>query len=140
MFIVNHVRPVGLSQPVLFYFILSDRVTFFGETYIFGLALFQVIEGVAFAQRGASGSDNFEEPKDADGRKAKAADSKNSTVVPANDWAAVQCQTSVNWAPGSWFWNHFSGGLNHQVRCNLLVCHHSVHVERLALTTPVNAL
>ena len=37
-------------------------------------------------------------------------------VVAANDWAAVQCQTSVNWAPRSWFWNHFSGGLNHQVR------------------------
>ena len=27
-------------------------------------------------------------------------------TIPYNDWAAVQCQTSVNWAPGSWFWNH----------------------------------
>mmetsp|Transcript_15998 Transcript_15998/g.26142 ORF Transcript_15998/g.26142 Transcript_15998/m.26142 type:complete len:482 (+) Transcript_15998:50-1495(+) len=45
--------------------------------------------------------------------------------VPSNDWAAVQCQTSVNWAVGSWFWNHFSGGLNHQIEHHLFpsICH-----------------
>ena len=45
--------------------------------------------------------------------------------VPYNDWAAVQCQTSVNWSPGSWFWNHFSGGLSHQIEHHLLpsICH-----------------
>ncbi|KAL7532120.1 hypothetical protein ACHAXR_004450 [Thalassiosira sp. AJA248-18] len=45
--------------------------------------------------------------------------------VPFNDWAAVQCQTSVNWAPGSWFWNHFSGGLSHQIEHHLFpsICH-----------------
>lgn len=32
--------------------------------------------------------------------------SKDKPHVPTNDWAAVQCQTSVNWAVGSWFWNH----------------------------------
>ncbi len=55
-------------------------------------------------------------------------DKKTATVVPAvpfNDWAAVQCQTSVNWAPGSWFWNHFSGGLSHQIEHHLFpsLCH-----------------
>lgn len=55
---------------------------------------------------------------DADGRPAPPA-------VPFNDWAAVQCQTSVNWAPGSWFWNHFSGGLSHQIEHHLFpsICH-----------------
>lgn len=45
--------------------------------------------------------------------------------VPYNDWAAVQCQTSVNWSPGSWFWNHFSGGLSHQIEHHLFpsICH-----------------
>jgi len=45
--------------------------------------------------------------------------------IPYNDWAAVQCQTSVNWAPGSWFWNHFSGGLSHQIEHHLFpsICH-----------------
>ena len=31
----------------------------------------------------------------------------------------VQCQTSVNWSSGSWFWNHFSGGLNYQIEHHL---------------------
>jgi len=44
---------------------------------------------------------------------------KSKKTVPLNDWAAVQCQTSVNWAAGSWFWNHFSGGLNHQIEHHL---------------------
>ena len=45
--------------------------------------------------------------------------------VPFNDWAAVQCQTSVNWSKGSWFWNHVSGGLNHQIEHHLFpsICH-----------------
>lgn len=45
--------------------------------------------------------------------------------VHFNDWAAVQCQTSVNWSPGSWFWNHFSGGLSHQIEHHLFpsICH-----------------
>jgi len=49
----------------------------------------------------------------------------DSTQIPDNDWAAVQCQTSVNWSAGSWFWNHFSGGLSHQIEHHLFpsVCH-----------------
>lgn len=51
--------------------------------------------------------------------------SKATPFVPYNDWAAVQCQTSVNWSPGSWFWNHFSGGLSHQIEHHLFpsICH-----------------
>jgi len=50
---------------------------------------------------------------------------KNMSPVPLNDWAAVQCQTSVNWSTGSWFWNHFSGGLCHQIEHHLFpsICH-----------------
>ena len=61
-------------------------------------------------------------------KKSNGNDEKTASVVPAvpfNDWAAVQCQTSVNWAPGSWFWNHFSGGLSHQIEHHLFpsLCH-----------------
>jgi len=50
---------------------------------------------------------------------------ENMSPVPLNDWAAVQCQTSVNWSVGSWFWNHFSGGLCHQIEHHLFpsICH-----------------
>merc|ERR1711862_772070 len=54
-----------------------------------------------------------------------ASDIASVPSVPYNDWAAVQCQTSVNWASGSWFWNHFSGGLSHQIEHHLFpsICH-----------------
>jgi hypothetical protein len=58
--------------------------------------------------------------------------------VPFNDWAAVQCQTSVNWAPGSWFWNHFSGGLSHQIEHHLFpsLCHTNyVHIQDIVEST-----
>lgn len=34
-------------------------------------------------------------------------------------WAALQCCTSTNWALDSFFWTHFSGGLNHQIEHHL---------------------
>jgi len=42
-----------------------------------------------------------------------------------NDWATIQCRTSVNWSPGSNLANHASGGLNHQVEHHLFpsICH-----------------
>ena len=58
--------------------------------------------------------------------------------VPSNDWAAVQCQTSVNWSSGSWFWNHFSGGLNHQIEHHLFpsICHTNyVHIQNIVEKT-----
>ena len=36
-------------------------------------------------------------------------------------WAAAQVATSADFAHGSWFWTHFSGGLNYQVRRLTLV-------------------
>jgi len=88
-----------------------------------------VIEGVAFGTKNHA-SDRKKEvaekfvyrPKTVEGvtpmietRSAALDKSKSIEEVPLNDWAAVQCQTSVNWSSGSWFWNHFSGGLSHQI-------------------------
>ena len=107
-----------------------------------------VIEGVAFAMRG-SGAD---EKVDGDGTGKKKAHTLRPTTaggahymgkvssagVPSNDWAAVQCQTSVNWASGSWFWNLFSGGLNHQIEHHLFpsICHTNyVHIQDVVQST-----
>jgi hypothetical protein len=35
-------------------------------------------------------------------------------VVPMT-WAQAQLATTTDFAPESWFWTHFSGGLNNQV-------------------------
>lgn len=97
-----------------------------------------VIEGVSFAKK-----DSREEakasskPATAQGvtpmdETLKASSVKAEHKVPLNDWAAVQCQTSVNWSPGSWFWNHFSGGLSHQIEHHLFpsICHTNyVHIQ-----------
>ena len=96
-----------------------------------------VIEGVSFGKKGeslglksdaefrpttVSGSTPMEQTR-ADAKKA--ATGGKVKDVPYNDWAAVQCQTSVNWSPGSYFWNHFSGGLSHQIEHHLFpsICH-----------------
>jgi len=42
------------------------------------------------------------------------ADQKTGKVP--RGWAAAQVATSADFAHGSWFWTHFSGGLNYQVR------------------------
>ena len=122
-----------------------------------------VIEGVAFAMRGSGGAGanaNKDADKDAGegegagvgGTEKKKTRSLRPTTadgahymgqvssagVPANDWAAVQCQTSVNWASGSWFWNHFSGGLNHQIEHHLFpsICHTNyVHIQDVVQST-----
>jgi len=90
-----------------------------------------VIEGVAFGSK--SNENGYEaRPVTVSGQtpmKTSQAEAlkKNKDIakIPLNDWAAVQCQTSVNWAPGSWFWNHFSGGLSHQIEHHLFpsICH-----------------
>merc|ERR1712113_486470 len=61
-----------------------------------------------------------------------------SKDIPLNDWAAVQCQTSVNWSSGSWFWNHFSGGLSHQIEHHLFpsICHTNyVYIQDVVQST-----
>lgn len=102
-----------------------------------------VIEGVSYGKKDLRSSDDNQADKkeiakpatmDGDTPMEKTRSqvlnngSKNKSNVPSvpfNDWAAVQCQTSVNWAPGSWFWNHFSGGLSHQIEHHLFpsICH-----------------
>jgi len=96
-----------------------------------------VIEGVAFAQKDdRTDSDAVSKPKTPQGVTPMDETQKNvcnaSNKVPFNDWAAVQCQTSVNWSSGSWFWNHFSGGLCHQIEHHLFpsICHTNyVHIQ-----------
>lgn len=104
-----------------------------------------VIEGVSYAKKNGNGEATTDDDRMVGKPKTMAGDTpmdktrqmayerinssgKDKNVVPAvpfNDWAAVQCQTSVNWAPGSWFWNHFSGGLSHQIEHHLFpsLCH-----------------
>ncbi len=100
-----------------------------------------VIEGVSYGKKDLKGNEKKEESKpttmmgDTPMEKTRQeafeasimSKDTNQAVpsVPFNDWAAVQCQTSVNWAPGSWFWNHFSGGLSHQIEHHLFpsICH-----------------
>lgn len=38
-----------------------------------------------------------------------------ATGKVARGWAAAQVATSADFAHGSWFWTHISGGLNYQV-------------------------
>jgi fatty acid desaturase len=106
-----------------------------------------VIEGVAFAMRGLSSpmsSDGIVGRRETDGKDdvgagfSAAGSSTAPCYVPNNDWAAVQCQTSVNWSSGSWFWNHVSGGLNHQIEHHLFpsICHTNyVHIQDVVETT-----
>jgi fatty acid desaturase len=80
-----------------------------------------VIEGVSYAQKSDTPG-TAPRPKTITGETPM---NRLETKVPLNDWAAVQCQTSVNWSAGSWFWNHFSGGLSHQIEHHLFpsICH-----------------
>ena len=112
-----------------------------------------VIEGVAFAMRTNTAEEDSTKslcggslvaektikslrPTTANGKHYMG--EKSSSGIPANDWAAVQCQTSVNWSSGSWFWNHFSGGLNHQIEHHLFpsICHTNyVHIQDVVQST-----
>jgi len=93
-----------------------------GQTLATMFIVNHVIDGVAFAEK------TPEEQTNKQPRTLKGATSMDKTCtknIPLNDWAAVQCQTSVNWSSGSWFWNHFSGGLCHQIEHHLFpsICH-----------------
>eukprot|EP00929_Paragymnodinium_shiwhaense_P039938 TRINITY_DN208_c0_g2_i1.p1 TRINITY_DN208_c0_g2~~TRINITY_DN208_c0_g2_i1.p1 ORF type:complete len:536 (-),score=158.63 TRINITY_DN208_c0_g2_i1:46-1653(-) len=88
-----------------------------------------IIEGASFAkrERDADGKVVVSKPATPEGiTPMEATNGKNKhEPVPLNDWAAVQCQTSVNYSAGSWFMNHFSGGLSHQIEHHLFpgLCH-----------------
>lgn len=104
-----------------------------------------VIEGIAFATKSDSKNGTEMCPVTVNGvtpmkaTQAKLLSSNKSVKkIPLNDWAAVQCQTSVNWASGSWFWNHFSGGLSHQIEHHLFpsICHTNyVHIQDVVEST-----
>ena len=117
-----------------------------GETLATMFIVNHVIEGVAFANvdqkktmtrdennanldNGNNDTAYINRPRNTQGlnpmEKSQAKITSTDRNVPFNDWAAVQCQTSVNWSKGSWFWNHFSGGLCHQIEHHLFpsICH-----------------
>jgi len=109
-----------------------------GEMLALMFIVNHVIEGVAFAKREVDekGAVVSEKPATAEG--VTPMDATNKKMVPLNDWAAVQCQTSVNWSAGSWFWNHFSGGLSHQIEHHLFpgMCHTNyVHIQSVVEET-----
>lgn len=124
-----------------------------GETLATFFIVNHVIEGVSYvsvskesttSKKSASASNL---PKTNEGHcpmsdlaasKGTGASEAKHDPVPLNDWAAVQCQTSVNWSSGSWFWNHVSGGLNHQIEHHLFpsICHTNyVHIQPVVEAT-----
>ena len=115
----------------LFLFVLGHLTC--GEVLATMFIVNHVIEGVSFAQKGKNVKVFQDRPFNVHGKvpmettrlEAKERSKSGIKDVPLNDWAAVQCQTSVNWSPGSWFWNHFSGGLSHQIEHHLFpsICH-----------------
>jgi hypothetical protein len=120
-----------------------------GELLALMFIVNHVIEGVAFAKRevnvvGGVVKANPSTPggstllMDSSKGERMGEGKKTTQNVPANDWAAVQCQTSVNWSSGSWFWNHFSGGLAHQIEHHLFpaICHTNyVHIQAVVEKT-----
>lgn len=117
----------GIGKGLLLFFV--GHLTC-GEMLATMFIVNHVIEGVAFAQKNDDGGVNTKtfKPVCCDGTTPMEESQqtvKDGSKTDMNDWAAVQCQTSVNWSVGSWFWNHFSGGLNHQIEHHLFpsICH-----------------
>jgi len=115
--------------PIYFHGLFKGLGLFFighlvcGEVLATMFIVNHVIDGVAFVDY--DGNDEIH-PKTTNNVTPMEECQKDSKIkVPYNDWAAVQCQTSVNWSKGSWFWNHFSGGLSHQIEHHLFpsICH-----------------
>ena len=50
-------------------------------------------------------------------------------------WAAAQVATTADFSHGSWFWTHFSGGLNYQV-CLVMTFTTLTHNHKSALPAP----
>eukprot|EP00978_Attheya_sp_CCMP212_P012030 scaffold29816_cov49-Attheya_sp.AAC.1 len=136
MKVLSAIYMIGL--PCYFHGVLRGTALFFvghftcGEMLATMFIVNHVIEGIAFATKGGQGTDKDKEqrPTTVTGTTPmtatlKTKKNKDTPTVPLNDWAAVQCQTSVNWSPGSWFWNHVSGGLSHQIEHHLFpsICH-----------------
>lgn len=140
MKIITMFYMIGL--PIYFHGVLKGVVLFVighltaGELLATMFIVNHVIEGVSYGQKSMKGDNGMngkpatilgDTPMEKTREKVMnaSADKSNVPSVPFDDWAAVQCQTSVNWSPGSWFWNHFSGGLSHQIEHHLFpsICH-----------------
>ena len=138
-----------VAVPCYFHGIIKGSALFMighfacGEMLATMFIVNHVIEGVSFGLKNVEG-EKFQ-PTTVEGstpmEQTRAEAMKKCgglTEVPLNDWAAVQCQTSVNWSPGSWFWNHFSGGLSHQIEHHLFpsICHTNyVHLHEVVKQT-----
>lgn len=133
----------GLTRGLALFFIGH---LFCGETLATFFIVNHVIEGVAFATKSDKGITCETRPVTSDGinpmRETQdlmfSSNKSNVPRIPLNDWAAVQCQTSVNWSSGSWFWNHVSGGLSHQIEHHLFpsICHTNyVHIQDIVEQT-----
>jgi len=131
----------GLSQGILL-FVVGHMAC--GEMLATMFIVNHVIEGVAFAKKNEMGREDTLKPVTVSGStpmqntQEKLLQREGTQPTPLNDWAAVQCQTSVNWSVGSRFWNHFSGGLNHQIEHHLFpsICHTNyVHIADVVQST-----
>ena len=145
--VLNRIRFVCMKVLSMIYMLILPM---YYQGVVYGLLLFtighlvcgemlammfivnHVIEGVAFVKEEILPTNIYgivpsQKQSESDENELKSSTSvlKFKKGIPANDWAAVQCQTSVNWSSGSWFWNHFSGGLNHQIEHHLFpsICH-----------------
>eukprot|EP00940_MAST-03C_sp_MAST-3C-sp2_P000138 g138.t1 len=132
--------PMYCQGPIrgLFLFFVAHLTA--GETLATFFIVNHVIEGVAYASNDST--DEQARPITNGGKcpmsLLKGSGERREESVPLNDWAAVQCQTSVNWSSGSWFWNHVSGGLNHQIEHHLFpsICHTNyVHIHPIVQKT-----
>mmetsp|Transcript_20227 Transcript_20227/g.30656 ORF Transcript_20227/g.30656 Transcript_20227/m.30656 type:complete len:523 (-) Transcript_20227:239-1807(-) len=122
----------------LFLFVLGHLTC--GEVLATMFIVNHVIEGVAYIAKNRKDEDTTTRPQTLQGvtPMVETVQKTSHKQVPLHDWAAVQCQTSVNWAPGSWFWNHVSGGLSHQIEHHLFpsLCHtHYVYIQSVVQQT-----
>lgn len=132
----------GIQNGIIM-FVVSHLVC--GESLAIMFLVNHMIEGVAYAQKDLSKNGNqlFSKISTVQGITPmeitmEGALKEHKYKVPLNDWAAVQCQTSVNWSSGSWFWNHLSGGLCHQIEHHLFpsMCHSNyVYIQDIVQQT-----
>ena len=125
----------GLSKGLLLF--VAGHLTC-GEALATMFIVNHVIEGVAFATKNEEGETSLKPMTCNSVTPMEETQKLSSIKTDMNDWAAVQCQTSVNWSIGSRFWNHFSGGLCHQIEHHLFpsICHTNyVHIQDVVQET-----
>lgn len=99
-----------------------------GETLALMFIVTHITEGCSYMESGKGVS---QPAKQKDVTSPELAKWKQKETAAANDWAALQCRSSVNWAADSWLWTHLSGGLNHQIEHHLFPGISHVHYPAL---------